>query len=192
MSARRLRLAATLLAGTLGLSACAYGDGYGYGRASVGYGSRYCDPYWDDCYASAYDPWYGWYGNYYYPGTGFYVFDRWGRRYRWSEDYRRYWEGRRQRWGDRNWDDRRWERWDGYRDDGRREWRDRRHRSGEGDWRRDRSYRQEWNENPQSFRREALPAPRARVEGRVEGPQRPPRSDGPRPGRREGPRVSRD
>ncbi|HEX2764344.1 MAG TPA: hypothetical protein VHM92_10970 [Allosphingosinicella sp.] len=191
MSARRLRLAAILLAGTLGLSACAYGSSYGYGRS---YGSRYCDPYWDDCYGSAYyDPWYGWYGDYYYPGIGFYVFDRWGRRYRWSDDHRRYWEGRRHRWGDRNWDDRRWERWDHYRDDGRR-WRDRR-RGDDRDWRRDRSYRQEWDENPQTFRREAMPAPSVRVEGRVDSAPRPPRAPrswGPRSERREAPRVSED
>jgi hypothetical protein len=160
MSLIRLRTAALLLAAGIGVSACAYGDGYGYGYGglSAGYGG-YCDPYWDDCYYGgggygAYDPWYGWYGDYYYPGIGIYVFDRSGRRYRWNDDHRRYWEGRRQHWGDRNWGDRRWERWDGYRGDRNRDWR-RDGRSGTTGWR-DRSNRQEWNENPQSFRREGM------------------------------------
>jgi hypothetical protein len=163
MSATRLRTVIILLAAGLGLSACAYDDGYGYGYGgvSVGYGSRYCDPYWDDCYyggrgAYAYDPWYGWYGDYYYPGIGIYVFDRSGRRYRWNDDQSRYWGSRRQRWGDRDWNDRRWERWQGYRGDTR-------------DWR-DRSSRQQWNENPQSFRRESVRVRSA--EPRVQGETR--------------------
>jgi hypothetical protein len=167
----RLRTVLIVLAAGLGVSACGYGSGYGYGYG-VGYNSR-CHPYWDDCYygggrggAYAYDPWYGWYGDYYYPGIGFYVFDRSGRRYRWSDDHRRYWEGRRQRWGDRDWNDRRWERWQGYRGDTR-DW-----RSGSGDrtGSRDRSNRQQWDENPQSFRREGY---RQRsVEPRVQGETR--------------------
>jgi hypothetical protein len=178
MPPTRLRAAAVLLASGFVLSACAYGDGYGYGNGgvSVGYGSRGCDPYWDDCYyGQGYDPWYGWYGDYYYPGIGFYVFDRFGRRYTWSDDHRRYWEGRRNRWGERNWNDRRWERWEGYRGDGRDYRRDGRdHRR---DWRRDgrgshgdRSYPQQWNENPQSFRRQGMPgtvAPGAQAETRM-------------------------
>ena len=170
----RLRTAALLLAAGLGLSACSHYDGYGYGGVSVGYGG-YCDPYWDDCYSGygyggyGYDPWWGWYGNYYYPGIGIYVFDRWGRRHRWSDDHRRHWESRRHRWRDRDWNDRRWERWDGFRGDRRRDWR-RDWRRGDGDrshWR-DRSQRQDWNESPRSFRREsATGEPRMRSETRV-------------------------
>jgi hypothetical protein len=84
---RNILLAATA---SLGLSACAY-DGYG----SVGYGYGYggYDPYYyDDYYPGSY---YGWWGDYYYPGTGFYVFDRRGHRHRWNDDQRHYWEGRR-------------------------------------------------------------------------------------------------
>src|SRR6185436_6630068 len=119
MSARLRSLLLVLAAGA-GLSACAYDRGYGYGGLSVGYGG-YCDPYYYDCYSGYggyggyYDPWYGWYGDYYYPGIGIYVFDRWGRRHRWNDDPRRYWEGRRGRWQGRDWNDRRWERWDNYR-----------------------------------------------------------------------------
>lgn len=75
---------AALLAASaaLGLSACVTDDGYGYG--SVGYGSGYYgDPYW------------GWYDGFYYPGTGYYLYDNDGRRHRWSDSHRRYWEGRR-------------------------------------------------------------------------------------------------
>jgi hypothetical protein len=137
---RSLVLAA---AAAVGLGGCVY-DGYGSsvgvsvgygGYGGYGYGNRYCDPYWDDCYYGSrrglrYDPWYGWYDGFYYPGTGFYVFDRWGGRRQWSDHHRRYWEGRRHRWGNRDWDDPRWHRWDGFRGD-RRHWRGRDGR----DWR---------------------------------------------------------
>jgi hypothetical protein len=119
----RFRSAAFLLAATIGLGACTYNDGYGYSRVSVGYSSGgYCDPYYQDCYRSrygrrAYDPWYGWYGDYYYPGIGFYIYDRWGGRRQWDDNHRRYWESRRSGYRDRDWNDRRWENWDGYRGD---------------------------------------------------------------------------
>jgi hypothetical protein len=176
MSLIRPRTAMLVLAAGLGLSACAYDGGYGYGGLSVGYGGGYCDPYYYDCY-SGYggyggyggysDPWWGWYGDYYYPGIGIYVFDRSGRRHRWNDNDRRYWEGRRGHWGNRDWNDRRWERWDNFRGDSR-NW-----RHGEGDrsdWR-DRSQRQEWNENPRTFRREGVrqqgTEPRVRSETRT-------------------------
>jgi len=139
----RLRSALILLAGTLGLSACGYNDGYGYSRVSVGYGSGgggYCDPYYgcrSRYRSSYYDPWYGWYGDYYYPGIGFYIYDRSGGRHRWNDDHRRYWEGRRSNYHGRDWNDRRWENWNGYRGnrggwDGRRDGR----RDGDRRWRR--------------------------------------------------------
>jgi hypothetical protein len=195
MSAR-LRTAFLLVAAGLGLGACSTYDGYGYGGLSVGYGGGYCDPYYYDCYSGyggygggyAYDPWYGWYGDYYYPGIGIYVFDRYGRRHRWNDDHRRYWEGRRGRWEGRDWNDRRWERWEGYRGD-RRDWRrdgDRNWRRGDGDrsgWR-DRSQRQEWNENQGSWRGRGMrsEAPTVGGETRV-------RTEGSR-GRTEGARPS--
>ena len=103
----RLQTLALALAASAGLSACAtYDDyGYGYGGVSVGYQSGgYCNPYYDDCYGSGYgrgyaSSYYGWYGDYYYPGTGFYIYDRGGRRHRWNDDHRRYWEGRRGQYG---------------------------------------------------------------------------------------------
>jgi hypothetical protein len=126
MSRPRLRTLAFAFLATAGLSACAEGyGGYGYSGVSVGYGSPgWCDPYYFDCrYYGGYgygaygfgEPYWGWWGNYYYPGVGFYIYDSYGRRYPWDERYRRYWEGRRGTWGHRNWNDPRWQRWDGYR-----------------------------------------------------------------------------
>lgn len=97
-------LAAISLAGAVALGGCAYDDGY-YGGVSVGsgyYGGGYYDDYYGPGYYGSgyYGPGYGWYGDYYYPGSGYYVFDRGGRRHRWNDDQRRYWEGRRGQQGD--------------------------------------------------------------------------------------------
>ena len=71
-----------LLAATLALGACTtYDQGYSRVGVSYGYGS--------------YAPYYGWYDGFYYPGTGYYIYDRYGSRHRWSDSHRRYWEGRR-------------------------------------------------------------------------------------------------
>lgn len=84
----RLRNMILIAAAGLGLTACGYNDGYGYGGLSVGYGGGgYYRPY--------YGSYYGWYDDYYYPGIGFYIYDRRGYRHRWSDRHRRYWEGRR-------------------------------------------------------------------------------------------------
>ncbi|MEO7635483.1 MAG: hypothetical protein ABIS38_07545 [Sphingomicrobium sp.] len=63
-----------------------YGGGYGYG-SPYGYGSGYG-------YGSPYS---GWYDNYYYPGSGYYVYDSYRRPIRWSDTQQRYWTDRRQR-----------------------------------------------------------------------------------------------
>lgn len=108
----RLPAIALALAATLGLSAC-YEDGYGYGGLSVGYG----DGYYGRPYYGGYGyPYYGWYDGFYYPGTGYYVYDRYRRAHRWTDAQRNYWEWRRkgsrsgdgggaraiERWGDFN------------------------------------------------------------------------------------------
>jgi len=72
-------------AAALTLAGCdGYGTGYGWGSGYYGdygyYGSR---------------PSYGWYDGYYYPGNGYYVYDRRGTRQRWSNDHRDHWQGRR-------------------------------------------------------------------------------------------------
>ena len=66
--------------------------GYGYGYGGYGYGGY---PY------GGYDP-FGWYGDYYYPGSGVYVYDRSRTRRVWTDEQRRYWENRRNRWQSRN------------------------------------------------------------------------------------------
>lgn len=115
MFASPLRVA-LLAAATVGLSACttAYGSGlsvgigtggyydpyysgYGYNRYGYdryGYGSRYG---YDRYGYGGYDPfgsYYGWFGDFYYPGTGIYVYDRYRRPYRWTDQQRRYWSDR--------------------------------------------------------------------------------------------------
>lgn len=93
-------LAVIGLAGALALGGCAYDDGYGYGGVNVGTGYYGGGGYYGDGYygpSGYYQPglYSGWYDNYYYPGNGYYVYDRGGRRQRWNDGQRRYWEGRR-------------------------------------------------------------------------------------------------
>jgi hypothetical protein len=85
-------LAAVALGATTALTGCAYDD-YGYGGVSMGYG-----------YPGYYDAWgpydyapFGWYDGYYYPGNGYWMYDRYGSRFRWSDRQREYWEHRRDR-----------------------------------------------------------------------------------------------
>lgn len=75
----KLALGAALLAG---LGACADDYGSGYGRG----------------YYGSVAPYYGWYGDYYYPGTGYYVYDRSRVARRWSDRDRDYWSARRNGW----------------------------------------------------------------------------------------------
>ena len=75
-----------------------YGGGYGgYGYGSpygyAGYGGGYGSPY-----GYGYDP-YGWYGNYYYPGSGNYVYDRDRRRHVMTDEQRRHWRALFARFG---------------------------------------------------------------------------------------------
>ncbi|HVE00734.1 MAG TPA: hypothetical protein VNB78_03445 [Sphingomicrobium sp.] len=106
-----LRLAAVALMSGISLGGCAYGyDPYGpYGGVSVGYGYGSGYPYGG--YGYGYDPYYsygsyggyygspfGWYDNYYYPGTGIYVYDRYRTRHVWTDSQKRYWSDRRQHW----------------------------------------------------------------------------------------------
>ena len=104
---RRILAALAATAAALGLNGCVTDD-YGYGRVGVGYGSGYYS-----------GPYYGWYDDFYYPGTGYYVYDRNGRRQRWNDRQRRYWEGRRAERRDDRRDDRRYGQWRGRDRDGR-------------------------------------------------------------------------
>lgn len=134
-----LRFAAKpLLAAAAALS---LGGCYYYGDMD-GYDSSY-DPYYSGYGSATFAySYFGWYQDYYYPGIGVHVFDRYGNRHRWSDRHRRYWEGRGHRYRDRR------ENWDGftrgddglYRDQRRRD--DRDWREGRGDDRRgDRDWR---------------------------------------------------
>ena len=84
MTARALRGVALAATAFLGLSACSTYGGYGYGGASYGASLGYAS-----------SPYYGWYDDFYYPGSGYYVYDRVGRRHAWNDGQRRYWQGRR-------------------------------------------------------------------------------------------------
>jgi hypothetical protein len=89
----RLGLIAGVAAAVAGCSDGYYNNGYyGGGIANpyyagpVGYGAEY--------YGGIGYPAYGVYNDFYYPGSGIYVFDRDGRRREWNEDERRHWEYR--------------------------------------------------------------------------------------------------
>jgi hypothetical protein len=96
---KKLAFAAAALTATLGLGGCADGYGYGGGYGGVGIGAGYANAAWDPYYGGyAGDPYWGWNNDFYYPGTGYYVFDRSNRRYRWNAQQRGYWQGRAQGW----------------------------------------------------------------------------------------------
>jgi len=82
---RKLATILIPLAAAASLGGC-MDRGHGHGYGGVGYSAAWGDPYW------------GWYGDYYYPGTGIYVYDVHRRRSAWNDDQRHYWEGRRSGW----------------------------------------------------------------------------------------------
>lgn len=132
---------------TTSLGGCYYGDVNGYGSSYAGndcvaqYGNDYydADPYaYDDGYGyDCYDGGDygagfvnigfggGWYDNYYYPGSGLWLFDSYNNRYPLRGQYLNYWGGRRAWWkhhggrGDGHWNGNRPGRGDGPRGDGR-------------------------------------------------------------------------
>jgi hypothetical protein len=129
----RIRKAATgmiVLLSALALGGCMTD---GYGRAGVSIGSGHYDRYGYDYPYSGYG--YGWYDGYYYPGSGYYVFDRYGKRHRWSQWQRDYWahRGHDRRHGyDRDRDRRDWNKdrnrdrnWSRDRERSRNNWKDR-------------------------------------------------------------------
>lgn len=98
---QRIGTIALVIAAGVGASACVddgYGYRHGYTSVSVGVGGAY-DPYW------------GWYGDYYYPGTGYYVYDQYRHPRRWTDGERLYWEGRARTYRGGS---ARAERWDGF------------------------------------------------------------------------------
>jgi len=112
-----LRNTAIILAAGIGLSGCAtYGQygglgvGVGYGSGGYGYDPYYGGGYGSYGYNSPYgynsyaygNPYYGWYDGFYYPGSGYYVYDQYRNRHRWSDTQRAYWEQRQRTYRDRN------------------------------------------------------------------------------------------
>ena len=97
MRKKHLITAALMVAAGFSLSACVE-DGYGYGLGG-GYGSGYYGDYYNDFYDGGYGtPYYGWQDGYYYPGTGYYVYDRDRRPQRWNNNQRDYWQKRGHGW----------------------------------------------------------------------------------------------
>jgi hypothetical protein len=95
MTSMKKVASAAALASALLIGGCAYDD-YAYGGVNVGYGNGYYyddDPYGYGPYA--YAP-FGWYDGYYYPGNGYWLYDRGGGRHRWDDRHRQYWEHRRE------------------------------------------------------------------------------------------------
>lgn len=89
-----------LAAGALALGGCAYGGlGYGYDYGSPYYGYGY-DTSYGGYYGAGYGgyygsfPYYGWYDNYYYPGSGYYVYDTYRRPHTMTVTQREYWTKR--------------------------------------------------------------------------------------------------
>jgi hypothetical protein len=159
---KKLAGAGLILASTLALTGC-YDDGYGYSGVSVGYGSGGYYGY-DDPWYRGYGPYYGWYDGYYYPGQGYWLYDRGGNRHRWSDQQRRYWEGRHEQWrnhgGDRD-------------DDHARNWRDPAPRQEERHgWRNDRD-RQDTPPTPPPAERGSWHGNRGGDSARPDGVERP-------------------
>ncbi len=93
-----LRTPLLAVGAALTLSACTYGTGLSLGVGSgYGYGGGYYDVYNDPYFSGryGYTPNYGWYNNYFYPGNGYYVYDRRGGRYTYNDDQRRFWDRNR-------------------------------------------------------------------------------------------------
>jgi len=96
-------------AGAMTLGGCAYdmyGSPYGYGPSSsvsigVGYGGGGYYGGYGGYGGYGYDP-FGWFGDYYYPGNGIYVYDSYRRPHVWSDSQRTYWTGRRTQYQSRH------------------------------------------------------------------------------------------
>jgi hypothetical protein len=99
----RARTALLAIVGSVAIAGCSYG--YGGNGLNVGYGNPYYNAYGDG-YGAAYGSGYGsayagygsgWYDGYFYPGSGYYVYNRSGVRQRWNGNQQRYWASRADR-----------------------------------------------------------------------------------------------
>lgn len=105
ITSNRLRNIILVPLGIFSLSACVYGGAGGYQSGYQAGFDEYCDPY------NQYDAYYGcdveygfanigygggWHQNFFYPGFGFFIFDRGGQRFRMNDFHRGYWGAQRQ------------------------------------------------------------------------------------------------
>lgn len=89
----RIPYISLVAAGALALGGCSY-DSYGMGLGA-GYGGYYGDyGYAGPYYGNYGSPYFGWYDDFYYPGTGVYVYDSYRRPHMWNDRQRSYWTGR--------------------------------------------------------------------------------------------------
>jgi hypothetical protein len=113
MSVLNLKTTALALVAGVSLAGCAAYGPYGGIGAGVGYNNGYYDPYYGGGYygagygapygygyGSPYGygygmPYYGWNDGYYYPGTGYYVYDRNRTPHSLTDAQRRFWQQRR-------------------------------------------------------------------------------------------------
>lgn len=144
MSVRRISAIGLIAALGFGTAACT--DGYGYSGVELGYSSPgyYDGGYYDGGYGGGFaSSYYGWYGDYYYPGSGYYVYDRDRRAHRWNQGQQRYWYDRgRQYRGERR------QNWQGFgnRREERSDWNRGDRRGPDGAWDRpERRERGDWN-----------------------------------------------
>ena len=103
MGVFNLRNAAIALVAGVGLAGCAYGP-YGGLGVGVGYGNGYgaygYDPYYSGYSPYGYgsygygSPYWGWNDGFYYPGTGYYVYDSYRRPHVWNSRQCSYWTSR--------------------------------------------------------------------------------------------------
>ncbi|HWJ58532.1 MAG TPA: hypothetical protein VNR68_02650 [Sphingomicrobium sp.] len=99
----RIPYISLVAAGALTLGGCAYGD-FGYGAGYGGYGA-YDNGYYGygpyggygqypGYYGGFGAPYFGWYDDFYYPGSGIFVYDSFRRPHRWSSRERAFWTSR--------------------------------------------------------------------------------------------------
>lgn len=103
MFASKVRVAVIAAASSLALAGCVspYGMGVGYGTDGYygGYGNYGGYGSYGGYGPYGANPYGGWYDNYYYPGSGYYVYDQYGRSYPWTSAQREHWENHRRNVG---------------------------------------------------------------------------------------------
>ena len=93
----RFKAALVVMAASAGLAGCTnmgpyggVGVGVGYGSPyGYGYGHGYGNPYYGSYYGGY--PYFGWHDGFYYPGSGYWVYDPWGRPSPINEKQSDYW-----------------------------------------------------------------------------------------------------